>query len=653
MSKNLFQVQILRSFQDATDTQGISSILDDIEQSPTHVTFLAMTVLQLTDFLNTAGKRGMHDNHLWLSPTATQVAGELDPPSTGGIWGISYGEELTVDSELAVRYMTKDVTPHIDAMEYGLRDDYDVLSYWGAYGYDAVLAAAHGLAAAKNRSDGEQVLQSIRAVSLDNANTGLLELDEYGDRIGARIPIFYIKDATAEEFAVYYNGNVDFVQAPLWPGGSTVQPPDLIRLETEQSNVAGLVMAIVLPLMALILVILGYLHWKARRSTRDISNAPKTAPCCLLFTDIQSSSTLWGNAPVEMSNAIDTHHSVIRSCLVSHGAYEVKTIGDSFMIACKNPDNALLLAIDMQEALFNAEWDSAIDACYRDMLENKADHDSSVWHGLRVRASIHYGEPEIQFDEAAKGYDYYGNMVNESARIEALAHGGQTVVSEAFKDALKNDCPRGEFMKLGEYELRGCPNKLNLFQLTPTKFEGRKFLPLRTGDAEKGNEGDDDSEFSDWIDHHDLDISSRTGSEMLGHNPHSKWLKTLLSVFKSKPRKEIMNKLCQRWQVRDEQHLVRRVTKVSLASERTGRSPSQRTLQPSPRTIPTHIFHDQDSSNGTDFHDDIKPLVSKPPVTTRHLTPEKIMGSGLTKALSLIAEASGEWNEDGDSVDSV
>lgn len=96
------------------------------------------------------------------------------------------------------------------------------------------------------------------------------------------------------------------------------------------------------------------------------------------------------------------------------------------------------------------------------------------------------------------------------------------------------------------------------------------------------------------------------------------------------------------------------MTKVSLASERTGRSPSQRTLlQPSPRTIPTHIFHDQDSSNGTDFHDDIKPLVSKPPVTTRHLTPEKIMGPGLTKALSLIAEASGEWNEDGDSVDSV
>jgi len=89
------------------------------------------------------------------------------------------------------------------------------------------------------------------------------------------------------------------------------------------------------------------------------------------------------------------------------------------------------------------------------------------------------------------------------------------------------------------------------------------------------------------------------------------------------------------------------VTKVSLASERTGRSPSQRTLQPSPRTIPTHIFHDQDSSNGTDFHDDIKPLVSKPPVTT------KIMGSGLTKALSLIAEASGEENGDGDSVDSV
>jgi hypothetical protein len=208
-----------------------------------------MTLLPLTDFLNIAGRRGMHSSHLWLSPPAVQVADKLDPPPTGGIWGVSWGEELTEDSPLAQRYLAKDPTPHIEAMEQGFNDEYDTLTYWGTYAYDAVLAAAHGLAAATNRSDGEEVLKEIRALSLDIANSGLLEMDEKGDRIGARIPIFFLTpEGTAEKFAVYYKGTVDFLRDPVWPEcqdlscvDNSVRPPEDLNFISESTIILGYV----------------------------------------------------------------------------------------------------------------------------------------------------------------------------------------------------------------------------------------------------------------------------------------------------------------------------------------------------------------------------------------------------------------------------
>ena len=126
---------------------------------------------------------------------------------------------MTEESPLAQRYLAKDPAPHIEAMEHGFQDNYDILSYWGAYAYDAVLAAADGLATATNISDGEQVMKEIRDLSLNNTNTELLQMDENGDRIGARIPIFFITlDGTAKKFAVYEGGSVSFLQEPLWPG---------------------------------------------------------------------------------------------------------------------------------------------------------------------------------------------------------------------------------------------------------------------------------------------------------------------------------------------------------------------------------------------------------------------------------------------------
>ncbi|KAH8603876.1 Adenylate and Guanylate cyclase catalytic domain [Trypanosoma vivax] len=90
--------------------------------------------------------------------------------------------------------------------------------------------------------------------------------------------------------------------------------------------------------LILILIFIGVLVMQcSKRSVRDNRNAPKepTAPVTLVFTDIESSTALWAACPELMPDAVAAHHRLIRSLIVRHRCYEVKTIGDSFMIACR------------------------------------------------------------------------------------------------------------------------------------------------------------------------------------------------------------------------------------------------------------------------------------------------------------------------------
>eukprot|EP00755_Sulcionema_specki_P027170 Sspe_Gene.87267::Locus_58352_Transcript_1_1_Confidence_1.000_Length_1080::g.87267::m.87267 len=53
----------------------------------------------------------------------------------------------------------------------------------------------------------------------------------------------------------------------------------------------------------------------------------------IVFTDIQSSSALWESSPAAMRDAMAIHDSIVRSAIRRTAGYEVKTIGDAFMVA--------------------------------------------------------------------------------------------------------------------------------------------------------------------------------------------------------------------------------------------------------------------------------------------------------------------------------
>lgn len=256
---------------------------------------------------------------------------------------------------------------------------------------------------------------------------------------------------------------------------------------------------------------------------RNHSNAPRndSEPFTIAFTDIQSSTALWAEIPEIMGPSLDLHHRAIRTLIAHYKGYEVKTIGDSFMVAFTSPTKALKFAAALQRTFFkDVKWpgNGAIDTMYIRLDEMKVaalrenptetlEDDiaklsinlgrkaySEAWNGLRVRVGIHCGIGEILKDEVTGGYDYYGSVVNIAARVEAVSHGGQIVITRDTANAIisegherllgmnegegnKNDEDSLINVPLGQVRLRGFPEPLELIQLC--SFSGRQFPSLR------------------------------------------------------------------------------------------------------------------------------------------------------------------------------
>eukprot|EP00667_Euglena_gracilis_P005443 EG_transcript_5481 len=190
------------------------------------------------------------------------------------------------------------------------------------------------------------------------------------------------------------------------------------------------------------LIIIGgcLLCWVRRHGRRNNTDAPKdpSQGFCIIFTDIQGSTSLWAAIPDVMAAALDAHHTLIRRLIAKYHCYEVKTIGDSFMCATRSPSQAVAFALALQEDFVRHDWGTdRIDRVYAALMPPDAEPEAAgCWNGLRVRAGIHFGLGDIKLDPISKGYDYYGTVVNTAARIESVCHGGQTGVSAAVFEAL-------------------------------------------------------------------------------------------------------------------------------------------------------------------------------------------------------------------------
>lgn len=155
--------------------------------------------------------------------------------------------------------------------------------------------------------------------------------------------------------------------------------------------------------------------------------SPPTGHVALVFTDIRNSTHLWEVNP-GMPMALKLHHNLLRRQLRICGGYEAKTEGDAFMCSFQTVMEAVWFCLSVQVQLLYEQWPLEILEC----ADGKAIFDLNnnlIAKGLSVRMGIHCGTPMCERDLVTDRMDYYGPMVNRSARINGSAAGGQIMCS--------------------------------------------------------------------------------------------------------------------------------------------------------------------------------------------------------------------------------
>jgi len=185
------------------------------------------------------------------------------------------------------------------------------------------------------------------------------------------------------------------------------------------------------------------------------------ASVTLLFTDLKGSTSLYQkHGDNEMYARVRDHFAVLTGAVSAEGGGVVKTIGDAVMASFTTPAAGVRAAIAMQKAIakMNAE---------RGTPE------------LTVKVGLHAGPCLVV--NANDRLDYFGNTVNQSARIEGQSKGGDVVITEVIaKDpevaALlqSNDVAVSQF----ETQLKGLTGN---FQLTRIELSPAKAAATGTG----------------------------------------------------------------------------------------------------------------------------------------------------------------------------
>jgi class 3 adenylate cyclase len=211
---------------------------------------------------------------------------------------------------------------------------------------------------------------------------------------------------------------------------------------------------------------------------------PVTDVVTIAFTDVEMSTELWEAHPEIMQEALKIHNVVIRKEIALHRGYEVKTEGDAFMVAFEDAHAAVKWALAVEMALARADWPAELAIGPSQKLPQ-----SLGLVGLRVRIGLHTDSAHHEASPVTGRMDYFGRAVNKTARISALAAGGQVAISDNTytavfgKDGDQWDDGEPPFLLMkGDYQLKGVAGHTRVYLMLSVEHEDRKSIPFATYD---------------------------------------------------------------------------------------------------------------------------------------------------------------------------
>ncbi|MDP2950268.1 MAG: adenylate/guanylate cyclase domain-containing protein [Chloroflexota bacterium] len=160
----------------------------------------------------------------------------------------------------------------------------------------------------------------------------------------------------------------------------------------------------------------------------------------VMFTDIEGFTSLLRSLNEdEAHELVHVHSRLVRECVQRHAGFEVKALGDGFMVVFTTARQAVRCAVSIQRAL----------------AEHNRQHQQRP---LLVRIGINSGDT-FRHEE-----DYFGLAVGKAARVTEKAHGGQILLSDQSRE-LAGPLEGVEYVERGRLQLRGFPGRHRLYEV--------------------------------------------------------------------------------------------------------------------------------------------------------------------------------------------
>jgi predicted ATPase/class 3 adenylate cyclase len=171
-----------------------------------------------------------------------------------------------------------------------------------------------------------------------------------------------------------------------------------------------------------------------------------------LFTDIEGSTQRWEKFRDEMSKVLSQHDTIMGKEIERHGGRIIKHTGDGVFAIFEDGD-PLGCALALQKRFGEEDWGKIGE--------------------LRVRIGLHAGSAE------KRGKDYFGPVINRTARVMGVAWGGQVVLTPEVKQTAQ--LPEGAVLQdLGTHLLKDLCEPQELLGLVHPDMRIREFPPLHS-----------------------------------------------------------------------------------------------------------------------------------------------------------------------------
>jgi class 3 adenylate cyclase/ActR/RegA family two-component response regulator len=163
----------------------------------------------------------------------------------------------------------------------------------------------------------------------------------------------------------------------------------------------------------------------------------------LLFTDVESSTQLVERHGTIGTEALIRHHAIIRAAAEAHGGRLFERIGDAAYAVFPDAAAAVQAAVSIQRQLEHEDWGPI--------------------GSVRVRMAL--DTSELQEREGR----YFGRGLHRCARIQSLARGGETLISDETARLVGDQLPADYRLRdLGEQKLRDLADPVRVWGVVQT-----------------------------------------------------------------------------------------------------------------------------------------------------------------------------------------